>query len=133
MSEEQTVNILDIPEDVAVEQTKLVGKRKLLVFGIILVVGIAIALYKGDIPSNLLQLLEVVFTGFMAGNVAGHALDAVVEHADIKYAPESPKVESSPIVVDTVAIEDLIKSQAQALDIIQQTLLMIIKKAGLDK
>ncbi len=135
------VNEIDTPQEVEVEKEKMAGSRKLVVSGIVLAIGVAIALYKGDIPEHLLQLLEVVFGGFIVGNVAGHAMGAAVEHAEIKYAPPSPTYQvsvadtgpTSTPSVDLSKVEATLAQQTQEIMLIQQTLLMIIKKAGLDK
>lgn len=144
-TEQSLMNEIDTPEEAEVEKEKLAGSRKLVVTGVVLAVGVAIALFKGDIPEHLLQLLEVVFGGFIVGNVAGHALGTAVEHAEIKYAPigagsiepDAPVKVSVPVSTqvsyELQSIEKALISQAQSIDLVQQTLLMIIKKSGLDK
>lgn len=137
MSETPVVNEIDTPEEVEVEKEKIGTSRKLIVSGVVLVVGVVVALLKGDIPSNLLQLLEVVFGGFIVGNVAGHALGVSADTAALKYGTPSeqatPVAAPQPASVDTSAIEAALLQQTEQISIIQQTLLMIIKKAGLDK
>jgi hypothetical protein len=46
--------------------------RKVLVTVLILAAGLAVALIKGDLPHNLLALLEVIFAGFVSGNAVEH-------------------------------------------------------------
>jgi hypothetical protein len=68
-------------------------------------------------------------------------MGAAVQHAEIKYSPPSPTyqvsvADSGPVAQaapDTSKIEEALIQQAQSIDLIQQTLLMMIKKAGLDK
>lgn len=55
-----------------------VSSRKLLVSLVILVSGIAISAVKGDIPHGLLQLMEVIFGGFIVGNVGEHIVNGSV-------------------------------------------------------
>lgn len=141
MSEEQTnvnemarINEVDTPQEVEVEKDKAATSTKLVMAAVVMIVGIAIALYKGDIPEHLLQLLEVVFGGFVMGNVANTALGVAVEHAEVKYGKSVE--EDIPVSVISTQVPDLVpmlEKQAASLDLIQQTLLMIIKKAGLDK
>jgi hypothetical protein len=46
--------------------------RKAIVTILILAAGLAVALIKGDLPHNLLSLLEVIFAGFVSGNAVEH-------------------------------------------------------------
>ena len=46
--------------------------RKLIVTALVLIVGLAITLLRGDLPTNLLTLLEVVLGGFISGNAIEH-------------------------------------------------------------
>lgn len=136
MPENTIVNEIDTPEEVEVEKEKIAVSRKLIVSGVVLVVGVVVALVKGDIPEHLLQLLEVVFGGFIIGNVAGHALGVSADTAALKYGTPDTNVTvtaASQPSVDTSAIATALEQQTQQISIIQQTLLMIIKKAGLDK
>lgn len=60
----------------------LTGLRKIIVGAVVLIVGVVIALYKNDIPPNLLQLLQVIFGGFIVGNVGEHVVGAVTARTD---------------------------------------------------
>ena len=53
-----------------------IGGRKALVSILSLIIGVIITIIKGDVPANLLQLLEVLSVGFVVGNVGVKALDA---------------------------------------------------------
>lgn len=50
--------------------------RKILSGLILLIVGIIITFIKGDIPENLLSLMEWLYSAFVLGNVAQHATEA---------------------------------------------------------
>lgn len=138
-----TVNEIDTPEEMEVEKEKLAGSRKLVMAGVVLAIGLGVVLIRGDLPTNLLNLLEVVFGGFVLGNVAGHALGVSLEHAQLRNPQVTPPIETK--VEESVDltpqdfqmpeshVQDTLDKHTQALDIIQQTLLMIIKKSGLDK
>lgn len=61
---------------------KYEGIRKVLAGVVILAVGIVIATLRDDIPANLLQLMEVIFGGFIVGNATEHVVGAVTARAD---------------------------------------------------
>lgn len=69
---------------------KVDGIRKVLAGVIILAVGVVIAVVKNDIPANLLQLLEVLFGGFIVGNVGEHIVGAV--HARAQAGVDVAKI-----------------------------------------
>ena len=60
----------------------ITGARKIIVGAVILVVGVVISHFKNDIPPNLLQLLQVIFGGFIVGNVGEHVVGAVTARTD---------------------------------------------------
>lgn len=76
-----------------------IGGRKVVATLLVLGIGTAIALYRGDVPGNLMQLLEVVFGAFVAGNGIEHMARA---HRDVgcsrTTAPDSETPESSQSV-----------------------------------
>ena len=141
----EIVNEIDTPEEVEVEKDKMAGIRKIVVAAVVLLVGSLVAHFKGDIPPNMLQLLEVLFGGFIVGNVTEHVVGSVKAVAELKHAPAEPVAIPAPVtaLIDEelhaklATLEgDLAKAlgqQAASLDLIQQTLLTIIQKAGLDK
>lgn len=73
------------------------GGRKLAVSLLVLVVGLAISLYKGDIPPNLLNLLEMVIGAFVGGNVLAKALGVAVQR---KTEPLPPPPGAIPAPAD---------------------------------
>lgn len=46
--------------------------RKIISGFVLLITGIAVTVIKGDIPSNLLSLMQVLYATFVAGNAAQH-------------------------------------------------------------
>jgi len=50
----------------------MIGGRKALAMLTMLVVGIAFAYLKGDVPPGVLVLLQTIFSGYIAGNVGEH-------------------------------------------------------------
>lgn len=116
-------------------QTDTVG-RKAIAGALILVVGLAVVALKGDIPENLLALLQVLFGGFVLGNAVEHASeavragitgkdavnDSVVSAEDIQYLAQ--QLESQRAVIDQVGT-GVANTQA--------ALSLIITKYGIDK
>lgn len=60
----------------------LEGLRKILVGVVVLTTGILVTVYRNDIPPNLLQLLQVIFGGYIVGNVGEHVVGAVTAKAN---------------------------------------------------
>jgi len=52
--------------------------RKIISGLVLLIVGVTIALIKGDIPNNLSQLMGWLYTAFVAGNGLEHVTNAFV-------------------------------------------------------
>lgn len=77
---------------------KFEGIRKILVGLVILATGITITVLRNDIPPNLLQLLQVIFGGFIVGNVGEHVVGAV-------RAGAAAKVDVAQIQADSAADE----------------------------
>ena len=78
--------------------------RKVIVTILILVAGLAVAIIKGDLPHNLLSLLEVIFAGFVSGNA--------VEH--LAKMREARQQQATAIPAEFTA--DQIRAAVQALD-----------------
>ncbi len=51
--------------------------RKVLSGLLLLIVGLVVTYIKGDIPVNLLSLMQWIYLTFVAGNAAQHISDAV--------------------------------------------------------
>lgn len=88
-----------------------IGGRKLVAAAVVLVVGAGAVILKGDIPPNMLQLLQTLFGALVLGNVAEHAGRAYVQ------AKEAQAGGSEEDVVDT--IEELNASLSARMDALE--------------
>lgn len=75
-----------------------VGGRKALVAVLILVTGVAVALTKGDVPPHLLNLLEMLFAGFVTGNSVEYVARVIEGRQKLAAAP--PATPTQPPVVE---------------------------------
>lgn len=50
--------------------------RKVITGSILLVVGVIITIIKGDIPTNLLSLMQTIYGAFILGHTVQHASTA---------------------------------------------------------
>jgi len=50
--------------------------RKIIAGAVLLVVGVVITFIKGDIPVNLLSLMQLIYSAFVVGNIGEHASNA---------------------------------------------------------
>lgn len=91
---------------------KLEGFRKIIASVIVLVVGLSVTYFKGDIPANLLQLLQVIFAGFMAGNIGEHLTDALSAGHDAKV--EIAHMEASTNLAETTVSEQVAEHDDKA-------------------
>lgn len=57
--------------------------RKILSGLILLIIGLVITYIKGDIPPNLLSLMQWLYTAFVVGNFGEHAANAYVKNRDV--------------------------------------------------
>jgi hypothetical protein len=51
--------------------------RKIIAGIVLLITGVLITYWKGDIPNNLLSLMQTLFFAFVAGNGFEHYMDVV--------------------------------------------------------
>ncbi len=111
------------------------GSRKLLVGLIVLVMGLGVTVAVGDIPPHLLQLLEVIFGGFIVGNSVSHIVNSkrpipidepVREEPIFEPAPEAEIPPPPPQQVDLTPL-------MQGIMTVQEMLALIIRRAGIDK
>lgn len=116
-----------------------IGGRKALVSFVVLLVGVGVTLYTGDVPDGLLQLLSIIFGGFIVGNVGEHISGAVVSKAEaLAGVSTEANTVATPDVVKVFTdelqiIDSKLKAQADGVDAIQQALTMIIKKYKMDE
>lgn len=88
------------------------GGRKAVATATVLAIGVAMALYRGDVPSGLLQLLGWVFSAFVLGNVGEH------------LAGTMKKPEAAPVAVNNEALARIEKSmqlQSEAMGYLVQS------------
>lgn len=53
-----------------------IGGRKMIMAAVLLVVALGVTYIKGDVPSNLLSFLQVLFGAFVLGNSVEHYTDS---------------------------------------------------------
>lgn len=99
-----------------------IGGRKLVVSSLTLAVGVGVALYKGDVPPGLLQLLEVVAVGYTLGNVGVKVFGKNFAPGEeirtegppqevVVNLPETPLV-PSPAPVEDISLQAIKNKQA---------------------
>jgi hypothetical protein len=59
-----------------------VGTRKMLVGAVLLISGLAVTYFKGDIPSGLLGFMQSLFAFYVAGNIGEHVSNAMVKRKE---------------------------------------------------
>ncbi len=52
------------------------GARKVISGLVLLIVGVGIVILKGDIPPNLLSLMQLLYAAFVVGNIGEHVTTA---------------------------------------------------------
>lgn len=108
------------------------GGRKLLAGAVILLVGLGITIGLGDIPANLLSLLQVVFGAFVLGNGIEHVAGAVKREPEaapvetpaepqlaIQHAPEANPA-FDEILTNTREIREAVATTQQGMSVILQ-------------
>jgi hypothetical protein len=58
--------------------------RKIISGAVLLITGIVITYWKGDIPSNMKELMENLYYGFVAGNAFEHFTTMKLNQTDNK-------------------------------------------------
>jgi hypothetical protein len=116
------------------------GGRKMVAATLTVATGIGIALYKGDVPQNLLHLLEVVFGVFASTNVINTVGSLSLEKVKVKAETSEPSLEQAVAVMPQqgVPVEDAViafKELATKLDMssaeLKELLETIIKSTQL--
>lgn len=88
-----------------------IGGRKLLVSLVVGGSGMAIALSRGDLPPNLLQLFEVIVGAFVGGNLMAQALDRGPKKVHAESEPSPP--EPLPPIIEELSPEPTPAPQPQ--------------------
>lgn len=116
---------------------KLVGLRKMLVSLGILGVACGAVYFKGDVPAGLIQVLGFIFTGFVIGNAVEHVTDGSIEkatiHAEAKAAEETQPVAEAATKEQVAALAAQLQAMGDGVNNVQNALVMIIKKYGIDQ
>jgi hypothetical protein len=108
--------------------------RKVIAALVVIAVAMGCVALKGDVPTNFLDLLKVVFGAFIIGNGVEHVAAAVVD----KAAVSTPQPATSPDPTATAAADVYIskldgleaqnEATQQAVSTVQQTLMTLIKR-----
>lgn len=102
-----------------------IGGRKMAVGFLVLGVGVALSAARGDIPPNLLQLLSVIFGGFVVGNGFEHVARSMRK----SEPPTQPaQVDLSPLSQQVGEVKALAEQAAQSGAVSAQALSMIIER-----
>lgn len=106
----------------------IVGLRKLIVSIVILGVAVAVAYIKGDVPPGLVNILGLIFGGFVVGNAVEHITDGSIEKASL--AQQAATENSTPTASEeqVKALEAKIDATALGVDNVQNALMLIINK-----
>jgi hypothetical protein len=114
-----------------------IGGRKVLVVLVTLALGLAITLWKGDIPSGLLSLIQVLFGAFIAGNGVEHIAgvmaasrsSALPEAADGEVSNEEVLARVASVEARIEAVHTDVQASQTAVNKVQETLIAIIQRA----
>jgi hypothetical protein len=107
-----------------------IGGRKVAGALLVIAIGVGVVFLKGDIPPNLMALLQVVFGAFVAGNA--------VEHMAAARKPAESLEVSNETSLEPGAITELQAPSQIGVELaeikggiatVQQTLVAIIEKA----
>lgn len=111
-----------------------IGGRKLSFGLFILAIGLGIGLTKGDIPPNILTLLEFIFGAFVTGNSIGTIAGVVAEtRGPGEEVSSTETVDLTPILQSVEELKQTDIAMAQSISLVQQSLTMIIRKYGIDR
>lgn len=117
-----------------------VGGRKALLAIAVVGVALGVVFIKGDVPDGLVQILSVVFGGFMVGNGAEHIGAAMSSRKEAELTEEdgaTVSVANEQVINVVEALKKLqadSEANAQAIANVQQGLSLIISKAyGLER
>lgn len=111
--------------------SNLIIGRKMVAGMVMLAIGLGTVIWLGEIPPNLLSLLEFLFGAFAVANTAEHISNTVEA---VKTATPVPV--EVPNTFNELEIRTIIQqNEALAANVsqIQQALVMIITKTGIDK
>lgn len=90
------------------------SSRKLIVSLAVLVTGLVIGLVKGDVPPNILQLLEVIAGTYVVGNVLSGVTEGAAKPKKEQHKPQEVAQASSR--QDLVELYSAIKETDQKVE-----------------
>ncbi len=99
-----------------------IGGRKVAAGIVIVLVGLIVTAIAGDVPANLLALLQVVFGAFVLGNGFEHAAGAFAAKG------AAPQAVDHSETLETLQAQA--EAQAEAIATTQQGVAAILKIAG---
>jgi len=109
-----------------------VGGRKALLAVSCLILGVVLAVKLGDVPANLLSLIQFILGAFVTGNVVN---SAVYEFTSKKETPAVPEVDLEPLKAKVDELNQVVQaiqaSQAEitsSVKLSQDGLAFIIQK-----
>lgn len=92
-----------------------IGGRKVVMALVVATIGVAVVFFKGDIPANLLALLQVVFGAFVVGNGVEHYTSARASAAASEGEPDPINAPDYVDVGHLLQAVDDIKAQNAAI------------------
>lgn len=98
----------------------LFGSRKLIVGLLILASALVVVAIKGDVPAGLVNVMSVIFGGFVVGNA--------VEHVQKGMTDRTPESESPNPLQTPSEMNSKLDEVNSSVMTVQQTLLEIIKR-----
>jgi hypothetical protein len=108
----------------------MIGGRKVLAALVVLIVGIGVVLMKGDIPPNLLSLMQVVFAAFVAGNGVEHVAGAYAEtKAPMVETAATPPIDLGHIEASLNEVKEEAAQAKEAATLGNQGIQYIIQRA----
>lgn len=99
------------------------GGRKAFALLIMSLLGVGAVVWKGDVPSNFMSLMEFIFGAFIAGNAVEHAAGA---YSDTKGNQDTPTS-----TIDLAPLEAHLATTQEGVATVQKTLGFIMQKAGM--
>jgi len=91
-----------------------IGGRKLVASLLVMIVGVVVTALKGDIPSGLLQLLEVTLGTFVGGNVVNTFASVLSQRGNGAGSDVEDKTPGEPIPASAAPVAPPVIEAAEA-------------------
>lgn len=103
------------------------GGRKLVGLAVLITIGVAYSIYKGDMPDNLMTMLLGCYSVFAGGNVLEHFSGAFKAKRGRPMKPESGgSIDTKPLEakLETIAKRQIIQQEnlTQIVGVLQEAL-----------